>query len=271
MNATPIPRKLVPSDLPAVLGLSTQAGWNQTEADWRLLLEIAPDRCLGIEVDGELASTATLVSYGSELAWIGMVLTKERFRGLGFAKRLLTELVRVADQSGIQCVKLDATDQAQPLYAKLGFRSEQPVERWHASIPLSSAPSQPSAGLPLESLDADRQAFGADRRHLLQRLALRSRLLQNGVSFAMTRPGRICNYLGPCMADDPVTARATIARGLTEGGEWYWDLLPAVTSAADLARKFGFSPDRSLVRMVRGADLRGDERRIYALAGFELG
>lgn len=271
MNAKPLLRKLTPSDVPAAFALSTEAGWNQTEDDWRLLLELAPDGRLGIEVDGELASTATLVSYGRDLAWIGMVLTREPYRGRGFAKQLLMELIRLADESGIRSVKLDATDQGQPLYEKLGFRSEQPVERWHVPVPQLHAASPPPVELTSRLLDADRKAFGVDRTSLLHRLATGNRLLATDDSFLMTRPGRLCNYLGPCVADDPVTAKILIATAFNESGEWYWDLVSANASAVDLAREFGFSPKRRLLRMVRGADLRGDERMVYALAGFEFG
>src|SRR5579863_2424566 len=123
-------RSLVASDIPAALGLSEQAGWNQTGEDWRMLVDLAPQGCLAIEVEGELAATTTLLCYGQRLAWIGMVLTKLPYRGRGFARRLLTQALTQADEMGIETVKLDATDQGRPLYEKMGFRFEQAVERW---------------------------------------------------------------------------------------------------------------------------------------------
>jgi hypothetical protein len=36
-------RRLTAADLPAGLALSRQAGWNQTEADWRRCLDLQPD------------------------------------------------------------------------------------------------------------------------------------------------------------------------------------------------------------------------------------
>ena len=271
MNAQPILRELNPSDIPAALLLSTEAGWNQTADDWRLLLELAPHGCLAIEIDSELASTATLVSYARELAWIGMILTRQSYRGRGFAKRLLTELLKLADQSGIRSVKLDATDQGQPLYEKLGFRNEQPVERWHSTLTQLSLTSQSSSELSRRSLEADLRAFGVDRSSLLQGLSLRGQIFAADESFVMTRPGRLCEYVGPCVATDSATAQALIRAALHEAGEWYWDLLPANTSAVTLALELGFSPKRRLLRMVRGDDMRGNESNIYALAGFELG
>ena len=69
-------RRLAASEVPAALELSEEAGWNQTVDDWRMLIDLAPEGCLAIEVDGELATTTTLLCYGRRLAWIGMVLTK---------------------------------------------------------------------------------------------------------------------------------------------------------------------------------------------------
>ena len=111
-------------------GIVEQAGWNQTAEDWRMLIDLAPESCLAIEMDSELAATTTLLCYGTRLAWVGMVLTKIKFRGQGLARRLLSEALKLAGQMNIETVKLDATDQGRPLYEKLGFRCEQPVERW---------------------------------------------------------------------------------------------------------------------------------------------
>ena len=126
-------RRLRAEDIPAAAQLSAQAGWNQTEEDWRTLLELSPDGCLAIEVDGHLAATTTLLCYGRRLAWIGMVLTKTEYQRRGFARRLMAHALETADTMGIATIKLDATDQGQPLYESLGFRSEQEIERWSRS------------------------------------------------------------------------------------------------------------------------------------------
>ena len=65
-------RRLRAEDIPAATQLSAQAGWNQTEGDWWTLLELSPEGCLAIEVDGHLAATTTLLCYGRRLAWIGI-------------------------------------------------------------------------------------------------------------------------------------------------------------------------------------------------------
>jgi hypothetical protein len=54
-------RSLAASGLPAALELSEQAGWNQTADDWHMLIDLAPEGCLAIEVEGDLAATTTLL------------------------------------------------------------------------------------------------------------------------------------------------------------------------------------------------------------------
>jgi len=46
------------------------SGLNQTEDDWRTLVELAPESCWAIEIDGKLAATTTLLCYGRRLGWI---------------------------------------------------------------------------------------------------------------------------------------------------------------------------------------------------------
>ncbi|HLZ40116.1 MAG TPA: GNAT family N-acetyltransferase [Candidatus Sulfotelmatobacter sp.] len=268
-------RRLSAQDVPAAMELSEQAGWNQTAADWRMLMDLAPEGCLAIEVDGELAATTTLLCYGRRLAWVGMVLTKKSYRGRGFARRLLTQALSMADRTAIETVKLDATDQGQPLYEKMGFRGEQAVERWtRAGTGQTTGTAVPIVDtLPENWRMADHRAFGADRSELLEELARRGQapLVMNG-SYCLTRPGRYSHYLGPSVCHSPRTARVLIERTLTAGDrDCSWDLLPTNAGAVAIARDLAFTPSRHLQRMVRGKDLHADNNSIYAIAGFELG
>jgi GNAT superfamily N-acetyltransferase len=257
-------RLLQEQDIAIASELSAEAAWNQTADDWRMLLRLNPENCFGIEAEGRLVSTATLCCYGKQLAWIGMVLTNRAYRRRGFARTLLLHAIARADQLGIESLKLDATDQGQPLYESLGFRVEQPVERWWR-------PGQPGgAGLqPANLLDHDIQAYAADRSKLLGALTKRSKVQAQSDGFCLSRPGRLANYIGPCVSGSAEFARTSIQACAAE--ESYWDLLLQNQSALALATELGFKPQRKLIRMVRGRDLRGREDWIYAIAGFELG
>jgi GNAT superfamily N-acetyltransferase len=259
-------RLLHEQDTPIASQLSVEAGWNQTEEDWRMLLRLSPQNCFGIDADGVLVSTATLITYGKQLAWIGMVLTNRAYQRRGFARTLLLHAIDQADHLGITSLKLDATDQGQPLYETLGFRVEQPVERWWRR----STDSARGASLRLANLpNLDLSGYSADRSQLLHALAERSSVHAQPDGFCLARPGSRAHYIGPCISQSPEFARRSIEASASK--ESYWDLLPQNHSALNLAKELGFSPQRKLIRMVRGHDLRGREDWIYAIAGFELG
>jgi GNAT superfamily N-acetyltransferase len=265
-------RKLCAQDVPAAAQLSAQAGWNQTEEDWRTLLELSPEGCLAIEVDGCLAATTTLLCYGCRLAWVGMVLTESKHQRRGFAKKLLAHALETADKMGIETIKLDATDQGQPIYQQFGFHGEQEIERW--SRPGETGAKPPAGRVFADEpwRDSDSRAFGADRSELLDRLAQLSPPRSVSRSYLFSRNGRVTSYLGPCVSENPRTARLLIEECVqhTRSG-WSWDLFPRNREAVALARDLGFSPQRYLLRMARGKELREKENAIYAIAGFELG
>jgi len=252
------------------MDLCTEAGWNQTIDDWRMLIERDRDACFGLDVGGELAATTTLVSYGRQLGWIGMVLTSERFRRRGCARFLLEHALEVAVVRGVETLKLDATAMGAPLYESLGFAVEQPVERWLRGERTGlGAAMQSAAGAIPGQLDT--AAFGADRTGLLQSLAARSILTTCEDAYAMTRPGRMAHYLGPCVATSRAAAQRVVESATDSGGPWCWDLLPVNSAAVEVAQALGFAPARRLQRMSRGIELRARDENIFALGGFELG
>ena len=167
-------RLLRPADLPGAMELSRLAGWNQTIEDWDTLLRLDPHGCFVMEVDERVVATATLLCYGKRLAWIGMVLTRPDYRRMGFAQRLVQAALERSVALNIESVKLDATPEGQPLYEKLGFKTEQIVERWYHDGHSTHARDKTIPSSHQYSLAADREAFGADRAMLLRELASRN-------------------------------------------------------------------------------------------------
>jgi GNAT superfamily N-acetyltransferase len=253
-------RLLEPSDVPQALALSQAAAWNQTPEDWSLAIEMNPDGCFAMELDHTVVATTTSIRYGTDLAWIGMVLTHPEFRGRGFAHALMH---RALDHlQDVATVKLDATPMGEPLYRGLGFADECTIERWlrpaQMSPPIMADPYTPQAAL-------DREAFGADRSALLERLATIEAASVGDVAFAMGREGRF----GPCVSRSKEAALALAQWYLAHhpGQPVLWDLLPE----NNLAQTLGFEFSRRLTRMTRGPKLRTDNSLIYAGAGFEFG
>ncbi|MGH9495423.1 MAG: GNAT family N-acetyltransferase, partial [Candidatus Sulfotelmatobacter sp.] len=237
-------RLLRPADVASAFELSAQAGWNQTEDDWRMLLELAPESCWGIDTNGVLAATTTLVCYGQRLSWIGMVLTRQEFQRRGLAKRLFEKALRHAGQIGIETVKLDATEQGRPLYERFGFQSERTIERW-LRVGATSMKIPTSARAMEIWREVDRERFGADRSELLGKLAARSVPFTESESYLFVRAGRLNAYVGPCLSDNSEVARKLIVECVTKTKcGWVWDLFPENGEAVKIARELGFTLQR---------------------------
>ena len=264
-------RQLLLSDVEAMMRLKEAAGWNQTAADLVRNLTLEQAGCFAVDCDGRLASTATVITYGLELAWIGMLLTDPEFRGRGFARQLFAHALNWLDARGVACSKLDATTMGEPLYRSFGFEAECAVERWvRKPLPDGRGPVWVT-GAP--DFRLDRQIFAADRSALLASLAKHGSINLGGGQYAMGRSGSKAEYFGPMIALDADTARRGLGWFLHARGDEliYWDLFPSNTHAAELARQFGFEPSRQLLRMRRGNAAAPDLAGIYAIAGFEYG
>ncbi len=186
------------SDIPAAMRLKEAAGWNQTEEDWGRLLALAPEACFGIDCDGVLAATMTAISYGEDLAWIGMVLTAPEFRNRGFARTLMRHTLDHLQARGISWVKLDATEMGAGIYSDFSFQFESTVERWRRPATVWSGSEKGCSGHTTQlDVIARQDAFGASRVPLLRALLKSGGACLNESGFALWRPGSFAALLWP--------------------------------------------------------------------------
>jgi predicted GNAT family N-acyltransferase len=276
--------------------LSRAANWNQTPEDWYRIIQLSTEGCLCIEDAGKIVATATLLPFGTRLAWIGMVLTRPEYRRQGLAKRLMEGLIAIAERRGIHTLKLDATEEGRPLYENLGFVVEKTVERWGRDggelIPakvgvdhddVAEQDHSRSLHISDELFALDAEAFGVPRKRLLEVLSNSGNSNATLDGYALSRHGSAARYLGPCVTRSGAEASLLIAAHFEDAanirGEyetrkscgWYWDLLPANPEAVRYAQKFGFTRRRVLWRMRRGEMMESNDAMVYAIAGFELG
>ena len=86
-------------DAQAGLVLSTEAGWNQNEADWRFFL--SQGVVFGMRDGARLVATAALLPYSAGNAWISMVLVTADFRRRGIATKLVDACLERGGNSGV--------------------------------------------------------------------------------------------------------------------------------------------------------------------------
>jgi predicted N-acetyltransferase YhbS len=277
-------RQLTEADVPAAQHLREQAGWNQTDDDWRRLLAWSPDGCWGAEQDRQVVGTTTVTTYGRRIAWVGMVLVDEAHRRQGIGRALLNHAIAYLDSLGVQTIALDSTPEGQPLYARLGFVDAFELARWRGAVGDITPANGESQIRPITPNDVtalaayDAQLFGTDRVHILRALygghPVRCFLAERHgriVGYALSRPGARAWHLGPLAADDPQTAER-LARTALPPGEGVMDVVLPNADAVVLARTLGLGQVRRFIRMTRGAPAPTvDIGRLYTSAGPELG
>jgi len=276
MAATdPIPIvRLGADDARAGLVLSTEAHWNQNEADWRFFLTRGV--VFGVrDNDKNLVASAALLPYSADNAWISMVLVTENWRRRGIATRLVDACLAAAAKQGFT-TWLDATPAGATVYGPLGFEPTLQLRRLRLDHAVSTKAEAPQLSLcGIETFTAqDRRAMGFDRGILLNELSGRrgSRLLSIGHALALVRDGRKARHIGPLFADDPGQALALVNEIVrSETGPL---LIDAVNEQEEFIKRLtnsGWRIERPFQRMRFGSQTVPPAQLPFAVAGPEYG
>jgi GNAT superfamily N-acetyltransferase len=260
------------ADASAGLALSTEAHWNQTEADWRFFL--AQGIVFGVRHRAELVATAALLPYSSGNAWISMVLVTASWRRRGIATRLVDECLDAATKRGLT-TWLDATPDGARVYGPLGFTPTLQLRRLRLVAPVQAgtAPSLSVCSLG-DFVVRDVRAMGFDRSSLLKEFGERagSRVVSLGDATALVRDGRTARHIGPLFAASHQSALALVdAIVRSEQGPW---LLDAVHSQDDFLNGLtasGWTIERPFQRMRFGRTTMPAGEPPFAVAGPEFG
>jgi GNAT superfamily N-acetyltransferase len=256
-------RPMIISDIDQALGLSVEEGWNQTEKDWKLMLENPDNVCIVAEKDGRIVGTATALNHSGKIAWIGMVLVDKPLRGLGAGKMLMTTIISRLEN--IESVKLDATPAGQPLYSRLGFIEEYSICRMYSSSLRSieyrykgDKPRNITKDQLPKIIYNDASIFGVQRDYILSKLY--SNYPNKAYAFAddinswgyvFGRAGTRFNYIGPACASTTETAKGLIAAALEpfHSKPVGLDVLSDKTELISWLESIGFVKQRDFVRM----------------------
>ena len=292
------------ADAPAAVPLSAEAGWNQTAADWRLMMTLG--EAIGVRgTGGRLAAFALVLPFDGPFAWISMVLVTAAHRRHGIATALMAHCMTRIDALGLAPV-LDATDAGRRVYGPLGFQPVHGLQRLRAERiePGASGLGRcrprrlraeriveavPCADVTVRSIEErdwtaiealDRRAFGAGRMALLRHLGARQparAMVASGpagvAGFVLARDGREALQVGPVVAEDPAVAIALTAAALAgAGGPVCIDAIEGHGAYAAWLADAGFVTQRGFTRMILGRRAPfGDPGLVCAAAGPELG
>jgi len=215
------------SDIEHGMQLSTEEGWNQTEKDWKLLIEKPGNICLVAETNSKVIGTTTAINYSNQIAWIGMVLVNKNYRGLGASTLLLKNILEKL--RSCKSIKLDATPAGQEVYKKFGFEGEYMITRMiNPSITNFRANNEidilPEPILPKDVQEIaalDKSIFGANRLSLIEYLVKeypdKAWLLKRNnkiEGFVLGRDGNKYNHVGAVTASTTFDAQILISKAL---------------------------------------------------------
>jgi GNAT superfamily N-acetyltransferase len=275
---------LMAADAAVAVPLSTEAGWNQVEADWRFMLE-AGTGFAAREHDGLPCGSALVLPLDRRVAWISMVLVTARRRRLGLGTALLERCLDLCAARGV-LAGLDATELGRPVYRPLGFQDVFALRRWRVVRAVAGiappphvriAPLVPEDLAMLETFDAAHCGVrrGGVLRHLVGRgAAIAARDAAGAMlGYALSRDGRTATQIGPVIASDPQVAAALLcAICAVVPPPYVVDVPEARQPFAALLEAHGGASPRGFMRMTRGepgalAAIEG----LHAIAGPELG
>jgi predicted GNAT family N-acyltransferase len=279
-------RTIQPEDISNCKLLSDAEGWNQTEKDWKLLAGNEQNVCLLAEIEHKIIATATAMNYSGEVAWIGMVLVENSYRGKGIGKMILSNLLN--ELRSFKSVKLDATPAGQPLYEKLGFKNEYLIHRMttlsmkNAQPFLSGITPKPVLTSDIEEVVAfDTSVFGTERTFLMKSLINENPenswcIKRNGRinAFALGRQGRKYHQIGPVFANSLIEAVILISQTLLKlaGKPLMLDVPAEKVELINWLNSIGFVRQRDFVRMFLNENLcQGKPEYQFLICGPEFG
>lgn len=269
------------SELDLTLDWAAAEGWNPGRDDADAFWATDPGGFHVAEVDGEVASTISVVRYGPRFAFLGLYIAAPAHRGQGHGLALWEHALGGLPAASV--VGLDGVVDQQANYRRSGFTLAHRNARWGGAMPpLPDPPPQVralgSADLPLLTAY---DVFAAPRTDFLQSWTagastrrtvgwVEDHGLRGTVTIRACREGW---KIGPLVADTVAVAEGLLAAagaGLA-GQPVFLDVPEPNAAARDLAARLGWAPAFETARMYRGADPGLPLDRVFGITTLELG
>lgn len=123
--------------------LSISVGWPHRAADWQHLLDIGKGY-VALDEIGRVGASGMWFPHGDGFATFGMLITSPRLQTNGAARWLMK---RIMTDCGRNRIRLNSTQEAQRLYASLGFKPKQTVYQYQGTATTPMALPPPEKGL----------------------------------------------------------------------------------------------------------------------------
>ncbi|MFJ5533041.1 GNAT family N-acetyltransferase [Streptomyces sp. NPDC093261] len=267
-------------DWPVISGWAADEGWNPGLSDGPAFFAQDPRGFFIGRLGEEPVSAISVVTYGTDYAFLGCYLVRPDLRGRGLG--LATWKTGLAHAGG-RTVGLDGVVAQQDNYRRSGFGYAHRTVRFTGSAPTGEAAPgvRPAEKADLDAVTAyDGACYPADRPRFLDHWLTTSghRVLVRGdgerlTGYAVLRPARDGLRVGPLFADTTEDAEALFAAlgGEAAGREIAIDVPEPNTAAVALAERAGLTPSFETARMYTGPVRPFASERVYGVTTLELG
>lgn len=274
-------RQMTIDDLGLGMKLSGQAGWNQTEADWRRFIELEPEGCFVGELNGRSVGTTTTCVF-RKTAWIAMVLVDVSARHNGVGTALLKYAIGYLEARRVATIRLDATLLGRPIYERLGFTADYSLARFEGIAVASEEHSVVVKAAPemfAQIVEFDTRVTGRERVKMLGRLfkefPRETRILWRTAEiegFVTMRPGANAVQIGPCTAT-PYAGPILLGDALNRcaGKPVFVDVPLDNAEAVKVVEAGELTIQRTFTRMSRGPKIAENVPVSWASSGAEKG
>lgn len=116
-------RVMKPTDSSFFLRLANMVGWGMTQQDFNRIIKFSPNGSFIALDNGEKIGVVVTTIYG-KIGWIGNLIVLPQYRKRGIGSSLMLHSMNHLQESEVRAIRLDAIQEAIPLYRRLGFRDE---------------------------------------------------------------------------------------------------------------------------------------------------
>ena len=277
-------RQMTSEDGARGAALVKKIGWSQTAATWEQTIRWSGDGSFCLATDDELLATVIVICYGTELAWIGMVVTHPDYQRQGLARQMMDIGLEYTRKRGIRTVMLDASQMGYPLYVKLGFQPLYKIEVFEGmATPAANSNATHTARELTEAdipgiVDLDTRLFGVPRPTIIRDLVETGQGWVIGESrniqgYLITKPSNQSLSIGPWYHQSPEGAEALLESAIaaTPGTMLKVHIPETNTPAKAIVNRHGLQFSRFVTRMVLSGEPPGQMEQQYSVAALATG
>lgn len=257
-------RKIETAEASILSSMSDKVNWNVAPCECALLT--SADNMCGyfLEVDGEIAGSAGVVTYEPQsLVFINMVIVKEEFRRRGYATMMLEHILETT--RNYRTKRLHATPDGSKVYAPLGFESCRGISFFAADTPDLHAPEKIGVHAMLpeelpEVIKRDEFCFGHKRDNLLKfnnnEFGKYAFVSDDGKAHILGRRGKKYRQVAALVSEDLPTAMALAAAASQLDKSQAQSIIcyDIQSEFMEFLKSGGFVKVREMVDMVLGDD-----------------